>query len=378
MAIDHPRLASTESAYAPGDLGGTLVPIVTFRYEADNQPVAATLAWPALSVRLSQHSIRAAKDGPAWSPVTYKPGTTRLKVNVDQVYAMVLDVDHVELPYDRLAGLAWVAHTTHSHNPPADPRWRVVIPLSRPVSGEEERWSVYWRRGRERFGEAMDAACKDASRMYFWPACRAGAPHWVEWGIGKLLDPDSLPEVPPPASARPAAAHRDWAGSINPYARAALDDEVARVGTAPPGPGGAGGGRNNQLNKSAFALGQLVGGGELPRGQVEYELLAAAERCGLVNDDGVRATERTIQSGLDAGEQSPRSTPEPPPRLALSTTKRTVDPITGEVFEEEDGFLHLPPLTRPQGRRLPPLKRPEGVSLPPLARPASVPIEDLA
>jgi hypothetical protein len=342
-------------AYAPADLGNTLVPIAIFRREADNQPVAETLTWSALVARLSRHDIRAAKDGPAWSPVTYKLGTTRLKSNVDQVYALVLDVDHVKLPHDRLKGLAWVAHTTHSHNPPDDPRWRVVIPLSHSVPGEEQCWSVYWRRARERFGEAMDAACKDASRMYFWPACRTGAPHWVEWGVGGLLDPDGLPEVPPSPLTRPPAARRDWAGNINPYARAALDDEVARVATAPPGAGGAGSGRNVQLNKAAFALGQLVGGGELPRSLVEQELLAAADRCGLINDDGVRSTEKTLASGLDAGERSPRWTPEPE-ASGVVRPRRLMAPV-------RPNGIDLPPTIRPEAVPIGPTERPVGISL---------------
>jgi hypothetical protein len=115
-----------DHAYAPIDLSGTLVPIVTYRYEADNKPVAATLTLATLMARLSRHDVRAAKDGPAWSPVTYKPGATRGKANVELVHALVLDVDHVDLPYDHLAGLVWIAHTTHSHTPPDVPRWRVA------------------------------------------------------------------------------------------------------------------------------------------------------------------------------------------------------------------------------------------------------------
>jgi hypothetical protein len=336
-----------------------MVAIVTYRREADNKPVAATLTLADLMARLSRHDIRAAKDGPAWSPVTYKPGTTRGKANVDQVHALVLDIDHVDLPYDRLAGLVWVAHTTHSHNPPSDPRWRVIIPLSHPVSGEEKCWSVYWRRAFERFGEAMDAACKDASRMYFWPACRLGALHSTEIGEGELLDPDSLPEVFAQEHVRPAAARRDWAGNINPYTRAAFDDEVNKVAGAAPGAGGAGSGRNNQLNRSAFALGRLVGGGELPRGQVEYELLVAAERCGLVNDDGVRDAERTIQSGLDAGERSPRWAPEPEPSGSTTRSRRLATP------------------TRPNADDLPPTARPVAVPLGSTERPQSVPLDEI-
>ncbi len=304
-------MTPTGVAYAPDDLGGTLVPIVTYRREADNKPVATTVTLAELVVRLRRHDIRAAKDGPAWSPVTYKPGTKRAKANVDQVHALVLDVDHVELPYAQLAGLAWVAHTTHSHNPPGDPRWRVVIPLSHSVPGDEQSWSVYWLRARERFGEAMDEACKDASRLYFWPACRPGAPHRTEIGEGDLLDPDSLPEVRASESTRPVAPRRTWSGDIKAYARKALEDEVALVAAAPPGE------RNRQLNKSGFALGQLVAGGELPRGLVEQELLTAAERSGVVNDDGVRATEKTLASGLNSGERSPRSAPTAPPPLSV-------------------------------------------------------------
>jgi hypothetical protein len=334
-----------------------LVPIVTFHHEADNKPSALILRWSELVERLSRHDMRAAKDGPGWSPVTYRPGTTRAKANVDQVHALVLDVDHVDPPYDRLAGLAWVAHTTHSHNPPADPRWRVVIPLSRSVPGDEQFWSVYWQRAHERFGEAMDKACKDASRFYFWPACRQGAAHRTEFGDGGLLDPDSLPEVRVPEVTRSANPRRTWSGDIKAYARKALEDEVARVAAAPPGSGGAGSGRNVQLNKSAFALGQLVAGGELPRGQVEQDLLAAAERCGLVNDDGVRATERTIQSGLSAAERSPRWTPAPDPS-GLVRPRRLLAP------------------TRPIGVDLPPTTRPDAVMLEPTERPQGIPLEE--
>ena len=41
------------------------------------QPIAKTLRWAALTARLGQHAERPAKDGPCWSPVAYRPGTTR-------------------------------------------------------------------------------------------------------------------------------------------------------------------------------------------------------------------------------------------------------------------------------------------------------------
>jgi putative DNA primase/helicase len=89
------------------------------------------------------------------------------------------------------------------------------------------------------------------------------------------------------------------------YAEAALDDECRAVAGMPKG------GRNARLNEAAFNLGQLVGGGGLERGRVERALFAAAERCGLIADDGEGPIMATINSGLNAGMAQPREAPEP-------------------------------------------------------------------
>ena len=86
------------------------------------------------------------------------------------------------------------------------------------------------------------------------------------------------------------------------YAAAALEkelDELARTRE---------GGRNIQLNNSAFNLGQLVAGGALDRQEVGDQLLRVALSIGL--DE--REAARTIRSGLSAGEKSPRGVPEEP------------------------------------------------------------------
>jgi putative DNA primase/helicase len=66
--------------------------------------------------------------------------------------------------------------------------------------------------------------------------------------------------------------------------------------------------RNTQLNRSAFALGQLVAGGELTRSTAETDLYAAAASAGL--DD--REIEKTMRSGIEKGMDSPRSAPVAP------------------------------------------------------------------
>jgi hypothetical protein len=60
--------------------------------------------------------------------------------------------------------------------------------------------------------------------------------------------------------------------------------------------------RNNQLNASSFALGQLVAAGALDRDETAAALIAEGQRLGL----GARECERTVASGLLAGMAQPR------------------------------------------------------------------------
>jgi hypothetical protein len=91
-----------------------------------------------------------------------------------------------------------------------------------------------------------------------------------------------------PATSRPIT-HPDR------YASAALTAEADRVARAPVGS------RNDTLNRAAFALGRLVGGGLLNAADVVRELEAAARYAGL----GRAETRRTIRSGLTAGRRAP-------------------------------------------------------------------------
>jgi hypothetical protein len=83
------------------------------------------------------------------------------------------------------------------------------------------------------------------------------------------------------------------------YAQKALDEEVARLRTA------ADGTRNDTANKTAFALGQLVGAGALAEGEVEAALLSAATSAGLAEGEALAS----IRSGLRAGVKLPRQIP---------------------------------------------------------------------
>lgn len=123
--------------------------------------------------------------------------------------------------------------------------------------------------------------------------------HWVE---GRGLDEMPLAELPLQLLARKgdrfAVASELKTGGK--YGQAALASEIAKVA------GAAEGTRNDQLNKSAFSLGQLVAGGEIDRLQVETDLLAAAISIGL-DEHEARAT---INSGMEAGTLEPRTAPD--------------------------------------------------------------------
>src|SRR5262245_31770351 len=89
------------------------------------------------------------------------------------------------------------------------------------------------------------------------------------------------------------------------YGRTALRDECDKLAAMPKDSG-----RNNALNRAAFSLSQLVAGGELQETDVVNHLFAAAEKCGLVAEDGAASVRATIESGARAGAAQPRQRPD--------------------------------------------------------------------
>jgi hypothetical protein len=112
------------------------------------------------------------------------------------------------------------------------------------------------------------------------------APAWL---IELLTKPVTFD---PPPTLREARDPRERGA----YGRRALESEAGRVALAPEGQ------RNDQLNRSAHALGQLVGAGVLDVDDVIDALLTAASRAGL----GETEARATIASGLRAGLANPR------------------------------------------------------------------------
>jgi hypothetical protein len=82
----------------------------------------------------------------------------------------------------------------------------------------------------------------------------------------------------------------------NRFGQTALENELAILGATQPGD------RNNQLFKSAAALGEVVAGGSLNRWEVESALESVALATGLDPSE----IKSTIRSGIEKGMQSPR------------------------------------------------------------------------
>jgi hypothetical protein len=101
--------------------------------------------------------------------------------------------------------------------------------------------------------------------------------------------------------------------SGTPYGQSALERELGRLATEHEG------GRNNALNRAAFAMGQLSAGGELNAAAAAEALLDVALKIGLEEPEA----RKTIASGFLAGEQEPRQAPELEPVAGLTEFIRT-------------------------------------------------------
>lgn len=132
---------------------------------------------------------------PGWSPALFT-GDYRTKTNVEKVYALVLDYDNKDIVTTfEQAVTSWsagygVIYSTYQHTK-LHPRFRVVLGLTRPVTGPE--YEVIWSTVAKRLaqlGQEVDGQTKDPSRFWYVPAFR---PHYRTWRLtGKLIDVDQL------------------------------------------------------------------------------------------------------------------------------------------------------------------------------------------
>lgn len=174
----------------------TEFPVSFFNHKKDSKPKQELLTWQKLVERLKLPVVRKAKDGKMFSPA--KLNGTRGNGHVESIALLVLDYDHDgdfarDVAVWHELGLRAVAHTTHGHlrktetNPNADPRFRVIIALSEPIS--PANFPALWQWACEKSGGRIDPAPKAVSNAFYLPAVASkDAPFEFEEIPGALLD----------------------------------------------------------------------------------------------------------------------------------------------------------------------------------------------
>lgn len=172
-------------------------------------PQPLELAWPDAFSEFEEVNADGKESVPLWSPATFRDAR-RAAANVETVSALVLDYDGDFDPADLMATWSDYEHVLHSTFTPGS--FRVVLPYASPLTSEQHRAVWTWAKGRD---ARIDGACKDASRAYFLPTCRADldVPPRYGYHMGERLAFDRLPvdlrpgpvsrsPLPPPSTPR--------------------------------------------------------------------------------------------------------------------------------------------------------------------------------
>lgn len=165
------------------------------------EPVGAVVetTWEAVFRKFSRvQPFRGDKDHPGWSAGRFDPPQRALE-NVRELGAMVLDYDGTEsiaAARELWGGYYGLIHTSRSHTEDT-PRFRVILPLARPVSPFE--YSGLWRRVDAMAGGKLDPAPKDPSRFWYTPGVKDGNPFEAIELTGEPMDPDAVLATPEPA-----------------------------------------------------------------------------------------------------------------------------------------------------------------------------------
>lgn len=116
-----------------------------------------------------------------------------------QLLALDADFAHDGLwdDWQMLAGYTALVHSTHGHTR-EQPRLRLLIPLSRPVTAEE--YAPIGRRVAEWLGmDYFDDTTYEANRLMFWPSCPQDGEYVFDVATGPVLNPDDV-----------LATYKDW------------------------------------------------------------------------------------------------------------------------------------------------------------------------
>ena len=192
--------------------------ITRFRELYDKHARADDILWPDLFKEFSVKAPFQHHRHSGWSPAEFEPPERSLE-NVKRIHALVLDYDNknssgdrvsdpvtIEAVAEQLADFYGLIHTSRNHT--ADwPRFRVILPLTRPVNRWE--YTALWQAAERRW-PGLDPAPKDASRFWYTPGVgdHDGADFEARILTGAYLDPEdflterALATPPPPTDSQ--------------------------------------------------------------------------------------------------------------------------------------------------------------------------------
>jgi hypothetical protein len=262
-------------------------------------------------------------------------GSLRHNHNVTAVYGIEGDYDGERLTMERArqvllsANIAAIIYTSPSNRPDA-PRWRILCPTSRPILPANRAKLMSRLNGL--FVGALAAESFTLSQSYYFGHITGSEGHTVIAVDGRAIDeaaeldaqavgrPAPRPAAPNTPGTATSARGVPW-GIGTDYACHALAAACEAIRNASDGA------KHHTLNKEAWSIGGLVGGGELNEDAAWADLAEALEgirdRCA----DFAHA-ERTLKVAFADGKANPRPHSGGPPPVNLN-----FDPETGEVFD---------------------------------------------
>lgn len=184
--------------------------VTRWRKLLDTTGARWTSSWDALFTEFSRVVPFRGDEHPGWSAAIFE-NDQRLRDGVRGVTAAVLDYDGTATLEQGRA--SWgehlgFLHTSKKHTTEA-PRFRVILPLRRPVSAFE--WGILWARLNDHANGALDGQAKDASRFWYTPGIVEGGEFHSERFDGPMLDPDEW------LRKNPKAQPQVFVGSTRPY-----------------------------------------------------------------------------------------------------------------------------------------------------------------
>ncbi len=146
--------------------------ISVFKSDKNPNALRKEMTWDQLcaSLRKPYPATTPKNKLPMWSPAVFRENR-RAAANVEVVSCLVFDVDETPVPtleeIARAVGdFRWFAHSSSSSTIEV-PRWRLIVPLSQPVTRAD--YTKLWRKYVERLPFPVGKSSKDSSRAWYAP-----------------------------------------------------------------------------------------------------------------------------------------------------------------------------------------------------------------